>query len=138
MQWSNSKYAGFSTSEPWQKENESYKEINAESQVGVKGSVFEYWASIMRLRKAHLDIIVYGDFVLLDPDHKDVFAYTRTFEGKTIIVVCNFRKVAETWSLPAGIKLQEDKVLTSNYDGISLKDGAVSLRPFEAFAAFVR
>ncbi len=91
----------------------------------------------MRLRKAHLNIIVYGDFVLLDPDHKDVFTYTRTFEGKTIIVVCNFRKVSESWSLPEGIKLLEDKVLTSNYDGISLRDGSVSLRPFEAFAAFV-
>jgi hypothetical protein len=74
---------------------------------------------------------------LLDVDHEDVFAYTRTFEGKTVIVVTNFRKTLVKWSLPEKITLQQDMVLVSNYDGVSVADGAASLRPFEAFAAFV-
>ncbi|TVY58618.1 Alpha-glucosidase [Lachnellula cervina] len=137
MQWDTSKYAGFSTAEPWQRENESYHDINAESQVGVKGSVFQYWASILALRKAHKDIFIYGNFKLLDVDHEDVFAYTRTFEGKTVVVVTNFRKTPVKWSLPENITLQQAEVLVSNYDGVSVADGTASLRPFEAFAAFV-
>jgi len=94
MQWSNSKYAGFSSSEPWQKENESYVSINAESQVGIAGSCFEFWASLLRLRKSHKDIFIYGDFELVDVQHADVFAYIRSFEGQKAIVVSNFKKVA--------------------------------------------
>ena len=137
MQWDNSKYAGFSTSKPWQKENESYLEINAESQEGVTGSVFEHWACLLRLRKTQKDIFIYGNFELLDAKHDDVFAYTRTFGEQKVIVVCNFRKTHLTWSLPSGVALQQDKVLISNYPNPSLENRSVSLRPFEAFACFV-
>lgn len=70
-------------------------------------------------------------------DHEDVFAYTRTFEGKTVIIVTNFRKTPVKWSLPQKITIQQDQVLVSNYDGVSVADETASLRPFEAFAAFV-
>lgn len=138
MQWDTSKYAGFSTAQPWQKENESYTEINAKSQVGVKDSVFEYWATILRLRKTQKDIFIYGGFTLLDADNEDVFAYTRSFEGQTVIVVCNFRKVAVSWSVPKGISLDVEKALIKNYAEIQVKEDAVELRPFEAFACFVK
>lgn len=137
MQWDTSKYAGFSTSKPWQKENESYLEINADSQVGVKDSVFEHWASLLHLRKAQKDLFVYGDFGLLDPKHEDVFAYTRTFGEQKAVVVANFRKHNLTWTVPSGMTLQKDKVLISNYADPSFKDNSVSLRPFEAFACLV-
>jgi len=137
IQWSNSKYAGFSTVQPWQKENESYTEINAESEVGVKDSVFEYWASILRLRKSHNDIFIYGNFELLDVEHNDVFAYTRSFGSQKAIVVTNFRKTPVAWTLPKDITLRMENILISNLSGINVKDGLVSLRPFEAFACIV-
>lgn len=137
MQWSKEQYAGFSTSKPWQKENESYVDINAESQVGVHSSVFEYWASILQLRKAHKDIFIYGNFEIVDVKHDDVFAYTRAFGNEKVLVVANFREYSVTWLLPKGIKLLMEKLLTSSYGGINLMDGEVSLKPFEAFACFV-
>lgn len=136
-QWSKEKYAGFSTAKPWQKENESYVDINAESQVGIHGSVFEYWASILRLRKSHKDIFVYGTFEMIDMKHDDVFAYTRTFENEKVIVVANFRKESLLWSPPKGVNLRTDKILTSSYGGINLTDGDLALKPFEAFACYV-
>ncbi|KAN0104502.1 glycoside hydrolase family 13 protein [Hyaloscypha variabilis] len=132
MQWSNSKYAGFSTAKPWQKENESYTEINAETQVGVKDSVFEHWSSVLRLRKLHKDVFIYGDFELLDEKHEDVFTYARTFEKQKVIVVANFRKTPVNWSVPKDIRLQKKNILISNYSDTEIKDGSVSLRPFEA------
>lgn len=137
MQWSKEQYAGFSTSKPWQKENESYVDINAESQVGIHGSVFEYWASILQLRKSHKDIFIYGTFEMVDLKHDDVFAYLRTFGKEKVLVVANFRAESVTWKLPKGISLLKDKILTSSYGGINLMDGELSLKPFEAFACFV-
>jgi glycosidase len=103
----------------------------------VKDSVFEYWASILRLRKAHKDVFIYGDFELLDADHIDVFTYTRTFENQKVIVVTNFRKTPISWSLPKDIAFHKGKILISNYSDTNIKEGLVFLRPFEAFATYV-
>lgn len=138
MQWDTTNYGGFSSAEPWQEENPSYSTINAASQVGIKGSVFEHWASMLRLRKAHQDVLIYGDFGLVDEKNNDVFAYTRSFGNEKVLVVSNFRKEAVGWQLPGGLELEVGNVLTSNYDGINIKYGKVELRPFEAFAVFVK
>ena len=137
MQWDASAHAGFSTATPWQKENESYLDINAASQVGVKDSVFEYWASILRLRKSHKDIFIYGDFKLLDAQNEDVFAYLRTFGKNQVVVVANFKKETVNWKIPDGIELKAAGILTSNYGGLESASGSVALRPFEAFACTV-
>lgn len=113
-----------------------YKEINAASQVGVKGSVFEHWASILGLRKARKDIFIYGDFELVDKTHDDVFAYLRTYHEQKVLVVANMKKTAVTWTVPRGLSLKGE-LLTSNYEGIKERDGTVELRPFEGFASFV-
>lgn len=140
MKWNTSAHAGFSAGTPWQRENESYLTINAESQVGVKGSVFEYWASILRLRKSYIDIFVYGSFKLVNDGSQEVFAYLRSFENETVIVVCNFKKEAIKWSLPEGFSLRDVEVLVGNYEEGKVKvvEGQIELRPFEAFAAFLK
>lgn len=99
--------------------------------------MFEYWASILRLRKAHKNVFIYGDFELLEENHNDVFAYARTFETQKVVVVTNFRKTPVTWSLPKNIKLQKENILMSNFSDTKFKDGSMSLRPFEAFACSV-
>jgi glycosidase len=137
MQWDDSKYAGFSTAKPWQKEIDSYKEINAASQVGVPGSVFEYWASILKLRKSHKDLFIYGNFEMMDKEHSDVFAYLRTYLDERVLVVANMRKTPLTWSVPRNLSLK-DEPLISNYEGIKERDGSVELRPFEAFVTYLR
>lgn len=141
VQWNTSAHAGFSTTTPWQRENESYTTINAEAQVGIPGSVFEYWASILKLRKTHIDVFVYGSFVLINDGHQDVFAYLRTFEKETALVVCNFKKETVVWDLPKGFCWKDAEALVGNYDydgKIVLEGGKVELRPFEAFVVFVR
>jgi len=100
----------------------------------VKDSVFEYWSSILRLRKAHKDVLIYGDFELLDEAHKDVFTYARTFENQKVIVVANFRKTPVDWLIPKDVTLQKKNILISNYSDPNIKEGLVSLRPFEATA----
>ncbi len=90
------------------------------------------------MRKAQKDIFVYGNFELVDAGHSDVFAYTRAFGGQKALVVCNFRKELVSWPLPEGFKVERDKVLTSNYSGVSGEEGGrLGLRPFEGFACLL-
>lgn len=74
---------------------------------------------------------------MLDMEHNDVFAYTRTFEKETVVVIANFRPENVQWKLPEGMKLVKEGVLVSSYGGVMEMGGVLSLRPFEAFATFV-
>lgn len=137
MQWDKSAHGGFSEATPWQRENESYTSINAAAQVGIKGSVFEHWAFVLRLRKQHVDIFIYGDFEMVDAENNEVFAYLRVHERKKALVVANFMKETVNWKIPSGLVLKESLILISNYERLRLRDGLLELRPFEAFACFL-
>lgn len=132
MQWTSDKHAGFTTGDPWFRVNDTHDICNAASQVGVADSPFEYWRSILALRKQMLDIFVYGEFKMVDAEHEDVFAYTRIFKGHTVLVACNFRQHDVDWKLSTDMKL--DELLVSNYAGAEIDGGIVSMRAFEAFA----
>lgn len=89
MQWSAERHAGFTAGQPWMPVNPNYTFINAQSQVGDPDSVFSFYQRLIRLRRTY-PVIVHGDFTLLMPDDRQVFAYTRQHEGRTLLVACNF------------------------------------------------
>ncbi|PTY82981.1 alpha-glucosidase, partial [Heyndrickxia sporothermodurans] len=77
MQWNDENHGGFTSGTPWIKVNPNYKEINAKQQLTDEDSIFHYYKKLIQLRKQH-DIIVYGTYDLILPDHNEIFAYTRT------------------------------------------------------------
>ncbi|MDF2611908.1 MAG: glucohydrolase, partial [Lachnospiraceae bacterium] len=89
MHWNASVNAGFSSGKPWIKINPNHVHINAEEQLERADSVFNYYRRLIELRKQY-DVICYGDYELLVPENKQIFAYTRTYEDKKIRVICNF------------------------------------------------
>ena len=101
MHWNNGTNAGFSKNAPWIMLNPNYININAEDQMNRLGSVFKYYQKLIKLRK-EMDIITYGDFELLLPEHSDLFAYTRGYQNKRLLVVCNFSREERTFVLPEG------------------------------------
>ncbi|PJN62754.1 Oligo-1,6-glucosidase [Paenibacillus sp. GM1FR] len=127
MQWDTSDNAGFTQGEPWIKVNPNYTHIHAEESLNNPESIFHYYRKLIQLRKDH-EVIVYGDYELIFPENPDVFAYTRTLNSTTILVVCNFQ--GYTTELP----LQEQltgayQLLIANYTG-ELSES--KLRPYEA------
>ena len=64
MQWSDEEHAGFTTGEPWLKENPNYTQINVQEQLGREDSVLSFYKKLIALRKdpAYKDTFVYGDF----------------------------------------------------------------------------
>ncbi len=91
MQWDNKENASFTKGTPWIKLNPNYVDINVEEANNDENSVLNYYRKMISLRKK-TNAFIYGKFELLLPDNKDIFAYTKEFEGEKYIVVLNFSK----------------------------------------------
>ncbi len=132
MQWDSSENAGFTSGKPWIMVNPNYKEINAEAELQDKKSVFHYYKKLIALRRRSewSDLIVYGNYSLLDEDSGEVFSYIRELDGRRIFVLCNLTdKEIEYKS-----RFTESKsLLISNYVNAGLRD-RMTLKPWFAAA----
>lgn len=129
MQWDNSENAGFTTGKPWLAVNKNYEYINVKQCVEDENSIFNHYRKLIDIRK-HNDTIVYGDYTLLSPNDKNIFAYSRALNGDKILVVCNF------YGNEVNFKFQQDfnyaEILLSNYNDSSALIENLNLRPYEA------
>lgn len=129
MQWDSTENAGFTTGKPWLKVNKNYKFINVEDCLQDKDSIFYHYKKLIDIRK-HNDTIIYGDYKLLLPEDKNIFAYSRELNGDKIVVVCNF------YNKEINLNFKEDfnnvEILLSNYKDSSILMKDLKLRPYEA------
>ncbi|KYD08876.1 Oligo-1,6-glucosidase [Heyndrickxia sporothermodurans] len=132
MQWNDENHGGFTSGTPWIKVNPNYKEINAKQQLTDEDSIFHYYKKLIQLRKQH-DIIVYGTYDLILPDHNEIFAYTRTLGEEKLLIILNFSKENSFFELPKEIQFSNKELLISNYE-VNPTDSIekITLLPFEA------
>ena len=128
MQWDDSAYAGFSTTNPWIMVNPNYTKINAKDQINREDSVFKYYQKLIKLRHES-ELIVYGTYDLILDDDKDIYAYIRTLGDEKLIVYCNFSENTREVELPE--EFTNGKVLISNYIDAKVNH-KITLRPYEA------
>ena len=128
MQWDDSAYAGFSTTNPWIMVNPNYTKINAKDQVNREDSVFKYYQKLIKLRHES-ELIVYGTYDLILDDDKDIYAYIRTLGDEKLTVYCNFSENTREVELPE--EFVNKKVLISNYSDAKANQ-KITLRPYEA------
>ncbi|KRM07089.1 trehalose-6-phosphate hydrolase [Liquorilactobacillus ghanensis DSM 18630] len=123
MQWDDSINAGFTTGKPWLKLNKNYHEINAKAELKDQQSVFYYYQKLINLRHQS-DLIVYGNYVELNPDDNEVFAYKREYQGQVLLVISNFtsKQISRHFEVPT-----TKSRLIANYDD----DQGDRLRPYE-------
>ena len=89
MQWDSSTHGGFTRGDPWIGANPNFRTINAETQQGTPGSVYEFYRSLIRLR--HVEpVVAHGDFCMVAPKHRALFAFTRSLETTRLLVLANF------------------------------------------------
>ena len=130
MQWSEEANAGFTTGRPWLTINENYKEINVDKALSDKNSIFYHYKKLIELRKDN-EVIIYGDYTLLDPEDKNIYAYTRELNGDKILVVCNFYGENIEFNYREEFD-NEPIILISNYGDSSIDIKSLKLRPYEA------
>lgn len=133
MQWNGENHGGFTTGTPWIGVNENYSKINAQSQINDDTSIFNYYKSLVAMRKEY-DIIAYGDIKPLDTTHPSVFAYERTYGDETLLVVCNFYRNEVEWNSLR--ELDGYEVILGNYQDKIIEDEEITLRPYEAMMLY--
>ncbi|MCI1635643.1 glycoside hydrolase family 13 protein [Bifidobacterium sp.] len=129
MQWDSSKNSGFTEGKPWLELNANYPEINVEQEMKDPNSVLHFYQQLIELRH-NSDLIVYGNYIELDPDDEEVFAYKRQYQGRTMLVLSNFTDGTVTRDYPVPV---DDTLLISNYPD----DQGTTLRPYESKAYMV-
>ncbi len=133
FQWDDSQAAGFTTGTPWIMVNPNYKEINAKRALEEKDSVFYYYQKLIHLRKQY-PVIVYGHYDLLLPDSRQLYVYTREYEGDRLLTICNFTGQKVEYTLLDGFK--DGEILISN-TGRSQAEEVLGLEPYEALVLYV-
>ena len=104
MQWDASANGGFTTGQKaWLAVNPNYTTINAAQEVADPNSIYNYTQKLIALR-AKTPAFIYGDYKDLDPQHPQVFAYTRTVGNQRYLVVHNFSSDPIAYTLPGSAK----------------------------------
>jgi len=131
MQWSSEPYGGFSTVTPWIGMNPNYTEINVEVQKQDPDSIYSFYKEMIALKKS-APILTYGTFDLIDEDNKQVFAYTRSLEGKKMAIIVNLTAEEANFQNRV-VELESNNLLLANY---SVKEHKPTtsfvLKPYEA------
>ena len=129
MQWDASPQAGFTTGTPWIEVNDNHTEINAEAAVADPDSIFHHYRRLIELRKEY-PVVVHGRYAPLLEEDPRVFAYTRTFDGRTLLVLANWSGEEALPELSEDVVGPDPRMLIGNYPE---PDRVLApLRPWEA------
>lgn len=130
FQWTAGENAGFTTGIPWLAVNPNYQKINAADQVGRADSVYSWYKSLIALRKdpEYRETVVYGELIPYLEAQKNLMAFFRKGEQKTLLVAANYQKEPQDMVLPSSYK----KVLLNNCRGLSRKDDVLRLEGYQA------
>jgi oligo-1,6-glucosidase len=71
--------------------------------------------------------LVYGKYTLLDANNPSIYAYTREWEGKKLLILLNFTN--KKAKISTGLDLGKAKVIVSNYTNALVSE---VLRGYEA------
>jgi alpha-glucosidase len=127
MQWSEGKNAGFSSAKPWLPVPGSATSHNVATEEKDAHSVLETYRSLLALRH-HEPALLEGDYLSIDNNDPNVYAYLRRYKDEEVLVVLNFsdkNREAKIDEPAAGFV----SLLSS---GAKLADGykAIRLEPF--------
>lgn len=140
------KYGGFSdvaekagkeVAESWMKPHPLAGEINVAAQLDDPDSVLAFWRKMLRFRREHADLLVYGDYNTVRLEDENLHFFTKHAVGTTsrALVVLNFTTETKSWTTPEAKELglpegTEVKLtpIASTHDG---KDRGETLAPFE-------
>ncbi|MCA0170682.1 glycoside hydrolase family 13 protein [Bacillus sp. RAR_GA_16] len=129
MQWSNDFNAGFSSGTPWLKVNPNYVDINVEKQEADDQSILSFYKKMIELKKKNL-VFTYGSYELLLEEDPQIYAYTRTTDDDSVLVVTNLSMKPAVFNTE--LKLESKQLLLNNYPVAREVNDPIVLKPYEA------
>ena len=119
MQWSGTDGAGFTDGTPWLKLHPNYKTVNVEADLQNEDGIIAFFKKMCAYKKSS-EILKNGEFSEIYSG-RNVYAFERRLDGKTLVAVCNFS--SQKQKMPKSIT---GKRVISNYEGVENR-----LRPYE-------
>jgi oligo-1,6-glucosidase len=129
LQWTADTNAGFTTGVPWIEVNPDYETVNVAAAERDTSSVLHYVRRLLRLRKSD-PVLVHGRYQLLDRENPKVFAYTRSLNGRTLLVALSFSPTGGRTAVPAGYAV--GKALANNLATSPVQGAELVLQPYQA------
>lgn len=131
VQWSAEKNAGFTTAEkPWFELNPNYTEINVEASEKDENSILNFYRKLLKFRKEN-EIVIYGDYEEYYHNSDKMFVYSRSYEGKRMLVICSFCDKHMVFKAPRNFNLTQGELKICNYPNPSENNDGCVLRPYE-------
>lgn len=131
MQWDSSRYAGFSTNEPWIGVPDNHTYINVEMEEKDPDSILNYYRKLVDLRKQYA-VIREGTIEFLYQDRPEIFAYRRLLEGQELLVLNNL--TGEEAALPKPVIDKAYKRILGNYPEEVRENMPAILKPYESIS----
>lgn len=97
MQWSDSKNAGFSRTEPWNFVGKNYKLVNAKIEETQNNSMLSEYRKILKTRKENIDFINNGKYKFYQKNA--ILGYFIENNTQKLIILANFGKNSKKLSL---------------------------------------
>jgi oligo-1,6-glucosidase len=129
MHWDAGRHAGFTEGKPWISLNPNFPDLNVTADRASTRSVFRFYQRLIALRHENRCVAL-GTFAMLAADDRQLYAFTRTLENETLLVVANVADVPYPGDLPADVSRAE--LLLSNYPAGSEGTETGGLGPWEA------
>ncbi len=131
MQWDASEQAGFTTGVPWLPVNPNAAQINAAAAVADPDSVLHYYRKLIALRH-ELPVVAVGDFTMMLEQDPRVYAFTRSLDRVTLLVLGNFSSDEAPVELPDVAGWAASDLLLGNYPPPEGPVTGIVLRPWES------
>lgn len=129
MQWDDSPFAGFSTSEPWLPVSADHKARNVKAQQADPASMLNLYRQLLKLR-AGTPALQIGSYTAIDCGVEDCFVYRRQAQGEERILALNFSAEARKVNIPGS--LRGTIILSTQLDrNETTALEALELRPYE-------
>ena len=129
MQWDDSEHAGFTTGTPWLPVNDNFVEVNVKAQNEDPNSCLNYFRKMVKLRKDN-PVLVYGDYELIQPEHPQIYAYTREMGEQKMLALLNFSDQKSRIELQEAVSAGD--VAINNYESLDIDGAALVLEPYQA------
>jgi oligo-1,6-glucosidase len=129
MQWDGSPHAGFTTGTPWIPVQPNSAEINVEEAIADPESVLHHYRRVIALRHNE-PVVAEGDFHMLLPEDDSIYAFTRSLNGVTLLVLGNFSGVIVEAGVPDTETWAGAELVLGNYPAPD-DAGTIVLRPWE-------
>ncbi len=131
VQWDSSENAGFTTGTPWMPVNPNYKDgINAKDEMENPDSIFNHYKALIKFRKEN-PIIAKGDYKEYNEMSKELYVYSRSYQGKKMLVICSYSEKCVNFTAPAGFDLTKGTPIFCNYKDNPASASSFTTRPYE-------